>query len=95
MKNKILVDILKSKVLVIPMYIYRLKDKLELNEIDFIILMYFYNKGDNITFDVNQINKDLGIQAKDIMTSIGELTSKKLIWLLDARPIITLIMIRH
>ena len=79
MKNKILVDILKSKVLVIPMYIYRLKDKLELNEIDFIILMYFYNKGDNITFDVNQINKDLGIQAKDIMTSIGELTSKKLI----------------
>ena len=37
MKNKILVDILKSKDLVIPMYIYRLKDKLELNEIDFII----------------------------------------------------------
>ena len=79
MKNKILVDILKSKDLVIPMYIYRLKDKLELNEIDFMILMYFYNKGDNITFNVNQINKDLGIQEKDIMTSIGTLTSKKLV----------------
>lgn len=79
MKNKILVDILKSNVLVIPMYLYRLKDKLELNEIDFILLMYFYNKGENISFDVAGINKDLGIKEKDIMSSIGALTSKKLI----------------
>ena len=79
MKNKILVDILKSKNLVIPMYIYRLKDKLELNEIDFILLMYFYNKGENNSFDVSEINKDLGIQEKDIMISIGSLNSKKLI----------------
>lgn len=79
MKNKILVDILKDKNLVIPMFMYRLKDKLELNEKDFVILMYFYNQGDNITFNVSQINTDLGIQEKDIMQSIGTLTSKKLI----------------
>ncbi len=79
MKNKILVDLLKSNNLVIPMYLYKIKDKLELNEIDFIILMYFYNKGDNISFNVQAINKDLGIKEKDIMTSIGTLTSKKLI----------------
>lgn len=79
MKNKILVDLLKNNNLVIPMYIYRLKNKLELNEIDFIILMYFYNKGNNITFNVQELNNDLGITEKDIMSSIGSLTSKKLI----------------
>ena len=44
MKNKILVDIVKDKNLIIPLYMFRLMDKLNLDYKEFIVLMYLYNK---------------------------------------------------
>ena len=79
MKNQILVNLIKNKNLVIPMYLFKLKNKLNLNTDEFIILMYLYNEGDTVKFNVEEIEKNLGYQKKDIMAYIGSLSDKQLI----------------
>ncbi len=79
MKNKILVDIVKDKNLIIPLYMFRLMDKLNLDYKEFIVLMYLYNKGELVSLNVVEMCNDLGFSQKDIMIIIGELNSKKLV----------------
>lgn len=79
MKNKIMVDMIKSKNIVIPLYLYKLKDKLDLSIDEFIFIMYLYNEGEFVLFDLNKINEDLGINHNDLMNLIGILSGKNLI----------------
>ena len=65
MKNKIMIDMIKSKNIVIPLYLYRLKDKLDLSMDEFVFIMYLYNEGEFVLFDLNKINEDLGINEFD------------------------------
>lgn len=79
MKNKKVIDILKSKNIVIPLYLYKSYFKLNINLEEFIFLMYLYNQGEKIIFDPNTIEEDLGIDIKDVMSIISKLTDNKLI----------------
>ena len=79
MKNKKVIDILKSKNIVITLYLYKSYSKLNINLEEFIFLMYLYNQGEKIIFDPNTIEEDLGIDIKDVMSIISKLTDNKLI----------------
>ena len=79
MKNKKMIDILKSKNIVVPLYLYRCFPKLNIVLEEFIFLMYLYNQGEKILFDPNIISSDLGIELKKVMLLISNLTEAKLI----------------
>ena len=79
MKNKKMIDILKSKNIVVPLYLYRCFPKLNIGLEEFIFLMYLYNQGEKILFDPNVISSDLGIELKKVMLLISNLTEAKLI----------------
>lgn len=79
MKNKIMVDIVKSKNIVIPLYLYKLRDKLELSCEEFIFVMYLYNEGELILFDLNKIGLEIGVELESLMSLIGNLNSKGII----------------
>lgn len=82
MRNEKLINIFKSGVISIPLYIYKYLDKLNISDREFIILMYLYNKGEKLIFNPSIISQELNIDIKEIMTHISNLTSKKLINLL-------------
>lgn len=79
MKNKMLVDIVKSKNVVIPLYLYKLKDKLDISMDEFMLMMYLYNEGELVLFDLNRISNELGLKINDLMNTIGILNGKGLI----------------
>ncbi|MDD6879661.1 MAG: DnaD domain protein [bacterium] len=79
MKQKNLLKLLKSKNIIIPLYIYKLVPKLEIDLDLFIFLMYLYNIGEKFIFNPQQLSKDFGIPIKDILTNIDMLSNKKLI----------------
>ena len=79
MKNKMLVDIVKSKNVVIPLYLYKLKDKLDISLDEFMLMMYLYNEGELVLFDLNRISNELGLKLNDLMNMIGILNGKGLI----------------
>ena len=74
-----MVDIIKSKNLVIPLYLYKLRDKLNLSLEEFIFMMYLYNEGKLILFDLNKISDELGINHNELMNLIGGISGKNLI----------------
>ena len=79
MKNKVLVDIVKSKNVVIPLYLYKLKDKLDISMDEFMLMMYLYNEGELVLFDLNRMSEELGLKLNDLMNMIGILNGKGLI----------------
>ena len=79
MKNKKMLDILKTKNIVIPLYLYKCYSKLNIGLEEFVFLMYLYNQGEKIVFDPNTISNDLGIDIKKVMLLINTLTDVKLI----------------
>lgn len=79
MKNKKIIDILKSKNIVIPLYLYKCYSKLNIELEEFVFLMYLYNQGEKILFDPSIIETDLGIDTKKVMLLISKLTDKNLI----------------
>lgn len=81
MKSEEILKILKSKNIVIPLYLYRLLDKFNTSLEEFIILMYFYNKQEKIPFNPEEIINDLGIDNIKLMEFISSLTEKGLITL--------------
>lgn len=79
MKNKIIVDLIKDKNIVIPLYLYKLREKLDLSMDEFMLVMYLYNEGELILFDLNKIGDELGINHNNLMNLIGVLSGKNLI----------------
>lgn len=79
MKNKNVLDMLKSKNIVVPLYLYRCYSKLNIGLEDFIFLMYLYNHGEKVLFDPSIISSDLGIDIKHVMLLISNLTEAKLL----------------
>ena len=81
MKSDKLINILKEKNLVIPLYLYKSLDKFNIDIESFIILMYFYNSGTNVLFNPETISNDLGIDLLKLMEYITKLTDSKLLTL--------------
>ena len=79
MKTSNLVEILKKGNFVVPMYIFSLRDKLNLKFEELIFLIYLSNKGDKVLFDVNFFSKELNMDIKEILSYIDSLTDKKYI----------------
>ena len=74
-----LVDLIKDKNIVIPLYLYKLRDKLNLSMDEFMFIMYLYNEGEFILFDLNKFSEELGIAQNNLMNLIGSLSGKSLI----------------
>lgn len=81
MKNKKIIDLLQSKNVVVPLYLYKIYKKLNINLDEFFFLMYLQNMGEKVLFDPNIIEKDLGINLKEVMLLISKLTDNNLIHL--------------
>ena len=79
MKNSKLMDIVSCGYIIIPLYLYKAKDKLGVDSDCFCFLMYLYNKGNKFIFNPNDISSDLGIDIKDVMRYVSLLTEKDLI----------------
>lgn len=80
MKNDILKDTIKvNDNLIIPGYIIKNFDKLELEGLNLILLLYFINQKENITFDVSKISKDLNLESSKVLELINELNEKNYI----------------
>lgn len=79
MKNHILVDILKKKTINIPLYLYEIKDKMNINGDEFIFFIYLYNNGEQFLFDPQSIASDLNMDLKEVMKNISSLTDKDII----------------
>ena len=58
MKDK-LINVLKTKTICYPLYLYRYRIQLDLSDSNFIFLTYLMNYGDKLSFDVEQFSKDL------------------------------------
>ena len=79
MKSSKLIEILKKGNFVVPLYIFQLRSKFNLNFETFVFLLYLSNFGDKIVFDPNQIVEDLNITLEEVLSYIDELTEKKYI----------------
>ena len=79
MKSEELLKIFKSKNIVIPLYLYKLIDKFDIDLDSFVVLMYFYNEGLNILFNPEQITEELGLDSIKLMEHVSKLIDKKLI----------------
>ena len=79
MKYDNMLNIIKDKEIVIPLYIYKLFPKFKIDIETFIFLMYLRSQGNLILFDTNAIINDLGIELKNLMKYVSTLESNKLI----------------
>ena len=78
MKNNIK-EIIKSKDIVIPLYIYKLLPKLNINLESFLFLMYLNSFGDKVIFNPTTMSEDFGISMEKVLKLIDELTTNKFI----------------
>ena len=79
MKNKKILEFIKSRDIVIPLYLYKYYPKLNISLEEFVFLMYLSNRGDNLLFDPTVIENDMGLDLKKVMELISKLTDNKLI----------------
>lgn len=64
---------------IIPNYIIKNYEKLGLEGLDFIMLIYFINQRSNVTFDVNKIAIDLNLDSSKVLEIINSLNEKNYI----------------
>lgn len=64
---------------IIPNYIVKNYEKIGLEGLDFIMLIYFINQRNNITFDVNKIALDLNLDSSKVLEIINTLNEKNFI----------------
>lgn len=76
MNNSKLVDILKDRNIVIPIYLLKNYKNFKLNLSEFILLMYFYNLGDSYLFNPNKFCDELNVDLMELMSLVDSLTDK-------------------
>lgn len=76
MKSSKLIEIFKNGNIVIPVFLLKNLEKLNLEMNDFVFLMYLYNLGNRFLFDPSKFSEDLNLQLSDVMNFIGSLTDK-------------------
>jgi DnaD and phage-associated domain len=79
MKNNKINELVKEKNIVIPMYIYKLKDRFNIDTDTFLFLMYLYNLGSRISFNINNITNEFGCDLPKAMVYITKLEEQHLI----------------
>lgn len=79
MDDNKLTNIIKSKYLTVPVFLYSICRDLKISGDEFILLMYLNDLGEKSIFDPNIIEQDLHINLPVIMEFIDDLTSKGLV----------------
>ncbi len=79
MKFGKILEIVKENNIVIPMYLYKMFPKLEINLETFLFLMYLNGKGQFIIFDIKRLSEEFFCDIKKVMEYISTLQDKKLI----------------
>ena len=79
MKMHNMVEVLKKGNVVVPLYLFQERDKFDLDMECFIFLIYLYNLGEKVLFDVNKFSTDLNMKVQEVMMYIDTLTEKKYI----------------
>lgn len=69
-------NVLKDGFFTIPLYYYKLRSKFQLEEEEFIFLMYLINYDDELLFNPSFLSEKLGIELKQVMMNISKLSSK-------------------
>ncbi len=64
---------------IIPNYIVKNYEKIGLEGLDFIMLIYFINQKNNVAFDVNKIALDLNLDSSKVLEIINSLNEKNFI----------------
>ena len=64
---------------IIPNYVIKNYEKLGLEGLDFIMLIYFINQKTNVAFDVNKIATDLNLESSKVLEIINSLNEKNFI----------------
>ncbi len=72
-------NIIESKNIVIPLYIYKKYEKLDIDLKTFLFLMYLGGNGKLIPFNINVLSEEYGSSIQEIMAFIDELQKSKLI----------------
>ena len=71
MKYDKIVELLKGKNIVIPMYIYKIFPKLGIDFEDFFFLMYLTTNGDEFIFDAKHLAEEFNVDIKKVMEFIS------------------------
>ena len=79
MKFGKILEMVKGNNIVIPMYLYKMFPKLEINLETFLFLMYLNGKGQFIIFDIKRLSEEFFCDIKKVMEYISTLQDKKLI----------------
>lgn len=79
MNSNKLQNLLKCKNIIIPIYIYKLVPKLDIDLETFIFLMYLYNYGEKIIFDPQKISDEMGLSVEKVLNYVDILGNKKLV----------------
>ena len=79
MKHEKLLNVVKSNDIIIPLYIYKEFNKLNIDYETFIFLMFLYSKGNKISFDINKLSEEFYTDTKKIMEYVSILQKNKLI----------------
>lgn len=79
MKYDKIIDIVKGRNIIIPMYIYRIFPSLGISSDEFLFLMFLNSKGQNYIFDVKELSEEFFTDIKTIMKYISVLQDKKLL----------------
>lgn len=79
--NKNIIDqlILTNNNLIIPNYMIKFYSLLNLNDYNFIFIVYLLNQKGDITLDLNKISNDLNIEQSKLLDIISDLSDKKYI----------------
>ena len=77
--DKEMISLLKSGNMVIPLYLFKKYKDLKISAEEFIFIMYLYNKGNMISFDIKRISDDLGFTNNQILEKVSTLSDKGLI----------------
>ena len=80
MKDKIIKDILKiNNNIIIPDYLLKYRDKLDLELDEFILLVFLINQKDLVMFDVNSLSSKLYMESNRVLELISSLNEKNYI----------------
>jgi len=76
MKSSKLVSVLKKGNFVVPLYLFQLRDKFNIDFKEFIFLVYLTNLGDKVIFNPNSLANDLNLSLEEVLSYVDTLTEK-------------------
>ena len=80
MNKNVLDELIKvNNNLIIPGYLIKLLPRFDLNTNEVLMLIYFLNHKENLTFDINSISKNLYMDAAITLDTISSLIDKNLV----------------